>query len=83
MPATYAIERARPWVRERMRQAGDRGQVEGLAIASEFLELAKPYVQGIYIIPSFGRYEVARDLVAQVVGSEARGAQPRTPAGRA
>lgn len=71
------------WVRERMRQAGDRGQAEGLAIASEFLELAKPYVQGIYIIPSFGRYEVARDLVAQVVGSEARGAQPRTPAGRA
>lgn len=49
-------------VLERMRKAGNDGATEGARIAEEtFAELA-PLVQGVYIIPSFDRYEQAAEL---------------------
>jgi methionine synthase / methylenetetrahydrofolate reductase (NADH) len=48
--------------RERMRGAGDMQQ-EGIAIAQEILLQLRPYVQGVYMMPAFGRY----DLVAEVL----------------
>jgi methionine synthase I (cobalamin-dependent)/5,10-methylenetetrahydrofolate reductase len=51
-------------VRERMRRAGENGTAEGLAHAAELLEECRPYVQGVYLVPSFGRYEVVGELVA-------------------
>jgi len=50
-------------VRERMRLAGENGIAEGIAHARELLEECRPYVQGTYLIPSFGRYEVVGELV--------------------
>ena len=50
-------------VRERMRQAGERGIAEGIAQAQEFLSDAQRHVQGIYLMPSFGRYEMVAELV--------------------
>ncbi len=50
-------------VRERMHQAGEHGLEEGAAQARELLEAARPYVQGVYIMPSFHRYEMAAELV--------------------
>ncbi|MBI2886003.1 MAG: bifunctional homocysteine S-methyltransferase/methylenetetrahydrofolate reductase [Chloroflexi bacterium] len=50
-------------LRERMRRAGDRGREEGLAISLEFVTQVKGKVDGIYIMPSFGRYELAADIV--------------------
>ena len=50
-------------VRERMRQAGERGIAEGIAQAKEFLAEAQQYVKGIYLMPSFGRYEMVAELV--------------------
>jgi len=50
-------------VRERMRRAGENGIAEGLAHAIELLEECRPHVNGAYIVPSFGRYEVAGELV--------------------
>ncbi len=46
---------------ERMRQAGANGREEGVRMAQELLLELKdmPYVQGVYLMPSFGRYEVA------------------------
>jgi homocysteine S-methyltransferase len=46
---------------ERMRLAGPNGRQEGVAMAQELLlELKElPYVQGVYLMPSFGRYELA------------------------
>jgi homocysteine S-methyltransferase len=46
---------------ERMRKAGANGRQEGVKMAQELLlELRKlPYVQGVYLMPSFGRYEAA------------------------
>jgi homocysteine S-methyltransferase len=56
-------------VRERMRKAGDHGSDEGRVIAEELIEQARPLVGGIYVITSYGRYDVAASLVRQVVGA--------------
>ncbi|HYM15836.1 MAG TPA: bifunctional homocysteine S-methyltransferase/methylenetetrahydrofolate reductase [Dehalococcoidia bacterium] len=50
-------------VRDRMRQAGENGIAEGIALARELLEECRPLVNGTYLIPSFGRYEVVGELV--------------------
>ncbi len=50
-------------VRERMRLAGENGVAEGIAQARELLEACRPFVQGTYLVPSFGRYEVVGELV--------------------
>jgi homocysteine S-methyltransferase len=46
---------------ERMRLAGANGRQEGVRMAQELLLDLKgmPYVQGVYLMPSFGRYETA------------------------
>lgn len=48
---------------DRMRQAGERGLAESIAQAQEFLSEAKSLVAGVYLMPSFGRYEVVSELV--------------------
>ncbi|CAA9532909.1 MAG: 5-methyltetrahydrofolate--homocysteine methyltransferase [uncultured Thermomicrobiales bacterium] len=49
--------------RDRMRKAGPDGRREGVAMARALLEEARPHVQGVYIMPSFGRYEVAAEVI--------------------
>lgn len=49
-------------VRERMRKAGDKGHEEGLKQAQELLEEAQSMVQGVYIMISYGRYDIASEL---------------------
>jgi homocysteine S-methyltransferase len=48
-------------IRERMRQAGsgDKGREVGIEIARESLLAAKPLVQGVYIMPPFGKVDAA------------------------
>jgi homocysteine S-methyltransferase len=50
-------------VRERMRRAGERGVAEGILQSQEFLADAQRFVQGVYLMPSFGRYEMVAELV--------------------
>jgi methionine synthase / methylenetetrahydrofolate reductase(NADPH) len=50
-------------LRERMRLAGENGIAEGLAQSRELLQDTKDLVQGVYLMPSFGRYEVVAELV--------------------
>jgi methionine synthase I (cobalamin-dependent)/5,10-methylenetetrahydrofolate reductase len=49
--------------RERMRRAGPDGRREGVKMAQELLQELRPFVQGTYIMPSFGRYEVAAEVL--------------------
>jgi hypothetical protein len=49
--------------RERMRLAGPNGRREGVEMARELLTALKPHAQGVYIMPSFGRYEVAAEVL--------------------
>lgn len=48
--------------RLRMRQA-EEPQREGVLIARELLVALKPLVRGVYIIPQFGRYDLAADVL--------------------
>ena len=49
----------------RMERAGAEGRKEGVRMAQEMLlELMElPHVQGVYLMPSFGRYEVACEVL--------------------
>jgi methionine synthase / methylenetetrahydrofolate reductase(NADPH) len=55
-----------PEVRAAMNAAGERGAEVGLEMAAALLEVLAPHVQGTYIMPSFGRYELAANLVRRV-----------------
>ncbi|HET8845888.1 MAG TPA: methylenetetrahydrofolate reductase, partial [Ktedonobacteraceae bacterium] len=49
-------------VRERMRQAGEHGHEAGLLLAQELLAQAREMIQGVYLMPSYGRYDVVSAL---------------------
>jgi homocysteine S-methyltransferase len=49
-------------LRARMARAADQ-QREGVSIAQEILEELRPQVQGVYMIPVFGRYNLVADVL--------------------
>jgi methionine synthase / methylenetetrahydrofolate reductase(NADPH) len=49
-----------------MEKAGERSAQIGGELAAEFIERAKGYVTGIYLMPSFGRFETCIDLVRRL-----------------
>ena len=54
-------------VRERMRKAGDEGGlVEGKTMARDFIAMCRDKAAGVYLVPSFGRYDVIAELIADV-----------------
>jgi len=53
-------------VRAAMHAAGERGAEVGLEMAHRLLESLAPLVHGTYIMPSFGRYELAAELVRRI-----------------
>ncbi|MDH4222888.1 MAG: bifunctional homocysteine S-methyltransferase/methylenetetrahydrofolate reductase [candidate division Zixibacteria bacterium] len=50
-------------VRERMRKAGEKGAREGVQVCKELLKEAKSLVSGVYMIPSFGRFEQVLEVL--------------------
>jgi 5,10-methylenetetrahydrofolate reductase len=54
---------------EQMRRAenGEQARQEGVAIAREMVERARPMVQGVQLSAPFGRYQMALD-VADAIG---------------
>jgi len=56
-------------IRERMRRAGSgpEGRAEGIAIAREMLSAVKDRVDGAYIMPPFGRHELALRVIEGIV----------------
>jgi homocysteine S-methyltransferase len=57
--------------RARMREAGAAGRKEGVAMAQELLQDLRPLAQGVYLMPSFGRYEVAAEVLEILEASAA------------
>jgi homocysteine S-methyltransferase len=53
-----------------MRKAGASGRAEGIRIAQELLTEAQPHVNGVYLMPSFGTYEVAASVLEVVKPSQ-------------
>ncbi|MDE3228268.1 MAG: methylenetetrahydrofolate reductase, partial [Chloroflexota bacterium] len=56
-------------VRARMREAGDHGREVGIAIAREVVTEARArgLVQGTYLVPSYGRYDLVADLARELI----------------
>jgi len=65
--------------REAMKQAGEKGIEVGIEMCRELLLQAKDLVEGAYLMPSFGRYEVVA-RVAEVVRTPKRAPKATTPA---
>lgn len=58
-------------VRDQMLKAGDEGARVGLELSTELLEEIRPLISGVYLVPSFGRYDdicqLTRKLKAESV----------------
>lgn len=56
-------------VRERMRDSGDRAREVGLEIAYDLISTARDegLIQGCYLMPSFGRYDLMGDLASSLL----------------
>ncbi len=57
-------------IRERLKEAKDRSAEMGITIAREILDEAKHMVDGVYIMPSFGRFEMVSELLEGFVMKE-------------
>ena len=57
-------------VRAAMAAAGERGAEVGVEMALELLGEMRPLVDGTYVMPSFGRYELCAELVRRLRTSE-------------
>ncbi|MDI6804514.1 MAG: bifunctional homocysteine S-methyltransferase/methylenetetrahydrofolate reductase [Bacteroidota bacterium] len=53
-------------VREKIRNAGSDASKVGIELSKEFIKEAKQIVQGIYMMPPFGKYDVVRELMEEV-----------------
>ncbi len=47
----------------RLEEAGENAPREGLRIAGELIERARSWAQGIYLMPPFGKYDLAAELI--------------------
>lgn len=50
-------------IQERIRQAGEQAPWEGVRIALELIEQMRPWASGVYLMPQFGRYDLAAEIV--------------------
>jgi 5,10-methylenetetrahydrofolate reductase len=53
-------------IRSRIESAGDKAAGEGVKIAVELIEEIRPWAQGIYLMPAFGRYDLAAEIIEVV-----------------
>ncbi len=53
-------------IMERMDRAGENASSEGVKIAQELLQDVRGMVQGAYILPAFGHYELVADIIDAV-----------------
>jgi homocysteine S-methyltransferase len=58
-------------VRARMREAGDRGRDVGIELAHQVITAARDrgLIQGCYLMPSYGRYDLVGELAQELLRS--------------
>ena len=54
-------------IRSRIERAGERAPEEGVRIAAELLKELRGIVQGAYLMPPFGRYDLAAEVIEIVI----------------
>jgi homocysteine S-methyltransferase len=57
-------------LKQRIEKAGDRAPQVGVAIALELLDQMKDQVQGAYLMPPFGRFELAAEIIEAAKGGD-------------
>ena len=55
------------WIRARMHDAGNEGQKVGVELAQDLLQKCKGMANGVYLMPSFGRYENCLEVLEGTV----------------
>ena len=55
------------WIRRRLHDAGNEGQKVGVELARQLLAEARDLANGVYLMPSFGRYENCLDVLEGVL----------------
>jgi len=55
------------WIRHRLHEAGNEGQKVGVELARQLLAEARDLANGVYLMPSFGRYENCLDVLEGVL----------------
>jgi len=55
------------WIRQRLHDAGNEGQRVGVELARELLADARGLANGVYLMPSFGRYENCLEVLEGVL----------------
>jgi methionine synthase I (cobalamin-dependent)/5,10-methylenetetrahydrofolate reductase len=53
-------------IRDRMANAGDQGPAEGVRVAVELIDQLRGFVQGVYIMPAFNRFDYAAEIIEAV-----------------
>jgi len=54
-------------VRKRMERAGEKSSEEGALIAMELIDKVKNSVAGLYLMPSFGKFETCLQIVKEIL----------------
>jgi homocysteine S-methyltransferase len=59
-----------------MREAGDHGREVGIALARDIVTQARArgLIQGCYLMPSYGRYDLIADLARELLAPQQSGA---------
>jgi len=52
--------------RQRIEKAGDDGAEVGIQIARDLIAQLRPFVQGVYLIPAFGRYDLTAEVITAI-----------------
>lgn len=55
-----------PETREMMEKSGENGARTGINLTIDLVAQIKPYVQGIYLMPAFQRYDNAAEIISQI-----------------
>jgi homocysteine S-methyltransferase len=58
-------------MRQRVNDAGERGAQVGIELAVELISQLRPFIQGIYLIPAFGRYELTAAVIEATLAQSA------------
>ncbi|MDH3942887.1 MAG: methylenetetrahydrofolate reductase, partial [Anaerolineae bacterium] len=53
-------------IHARLKDAGDGAPQEGVKIASQLVENMRSWIQGIYLMPAFGRYDLSAEVIEAV-----------------
>jgi homocysteine S-methyltransferase len=53
-------------LRARIEASGENSAAEGIKIAIELIEQARPFAQGVYIMPPFNRFDYAAEIIEAI-----------------